>query len=288
MDRDSSRRRCEVDCSILLNFFNRPWCWKQINWHAVYKIGHALILFDARNYVIHLRSMKTTLFNFLLITAILVSTVTCKHKCEDNPEAKGCPQCEQDQNIESMKDFYFFRTGSYWIYEELHSGAKDTVKVYFDETGLNGSNAFWKMYTESTYYDHLFHYKYEESFSTYCRKQPECNCRQIGRAKLRPGELVAEETIFLFPMIVGDFIFATAGSPSIVAEYIPNATIGNYSFGETYLWNVGVCGTEDINHVNYDDGVATTFYVSKHYFIIRKLIPSYDQDWHLIESHLIQ
>ena len=54
----------------------------------------------------------------------------CKH---EPPEQT----CQYDSSLEEMKKWYFFKTGSYWIYEEVNSGARDTVTVYFHEEGVS-------------------------------------------------------------------------------------------------------------------------------------------------------
>lgn len=70
--------------------------------------------------------MMKFLLHLLFLSLLCVGLSRCKHEPPEQP-------CQYDSSLEEMKKWYFFKTGSYWIYEEVNSGARDTVTVYFDE-----------------------------------------------------------------------------------------------------------------------------------------------------------
>jgi hypothetical protein len=238
---------------------------------------------------LHLPIMKNKLTYFLGFALVFFSLVTCKHKCEkDETNTDGCVGCCEEQNLSSMLEYYYYKVGSYWIYEEQNSGDKDTVIVTYSDSGISAANnSYWSFYASSTYYGAEYRYEFNDSFSTYCIARPNCQCRQVKRSKLIPLEYSSEERIFIFPLIQGNLTHTNSGT-SQITSYLDSITINNTIYENVFVNHVDVCATEDINYQNWDDGVEVEFYFCKHFFIIRKDLPSYNQSWKLVECNILQ
>jgi hypothetical protein len=182
------------------------------------------------------------------------------------------------------ENWYFFKTGSYWIYEEVNSGARDTVTVYFDEEGVSsGGFDFWTMKTYSTYYDYDFNYRFNDSYTVNCLTSRNCQCKKVNRSKVRPGDFVADEDIFAYPIIIGNYLNLLGSGQSVVETKMDSMVIGTNTFFDLSLWSASNCLTEKIDPISWDDGAIAKFTFSKGIWIIQKEIPEYNQIWQLTE-----
>ena len=102
--------------------------------------------------------MKTNVQILLVGALFLLLLTTCKHKCEKDPDAKGCPDCCEDQSLEGMKDYFYFKTGTWWVYQEQNSGALDTVEVYYDEAGTFGGYDDFQWKATSSFFEYNFYH----------------------------------------------------------------------------------------------------------------------------------
>lgn len=225
---------------------------------------------------------------FLLVSLAVLSLCTCKHKCDAGESEDGCPGCCADQSLEGMKDYYYFKTGSYWIYEEENSGEKDTVVVIEDNEGNDGAYDYWNWECYSSYYDYFFFYEYHESFSTYCITRFNCHCRKVNRSKYRPGDGSGNDNLFLYPLIVGNYNNLMAGGTSKVMSISDSLSVNGTVYYDVVNWFVENCTTEDVNHWSFDDGVPVTFEIAKQIGIVRKSVPEYSEVWNLIEYSVTQ
>jgi hypothetical protein len=217
------------------------------------------------------------LLHLLFLSLLCVGLSTCKHEPPKDI-------CEYDASLEEMKKWYFFKTGSYWIYEEVNSGARDTVTVYFDEEGISpGGFDYWTMNTYSSYYDYDFNYRFNDSYTVNCLSSRNCQCKKVNRSKVRPGDFVGDENLFLYPIILGNYNYLGTGGSSTVIEVFDTISIGEMEFQNVNCWFADNCLTENINPINWDDGVPAKFYFAQEVGIVRKEVLEYIQDWQLVE-----
>jgi hypothetical protein len=52
--------------------------------------------------------------------------------CRHEPPGEASNNCAYDCSLEEMKNYYFFKTGTWWVYEEVDTGVLDTLQVYED------------------------------------------------------------------------------------------------------------------------------------------------------------
>lgn len=143
------------------------------------------------------------------------------------------------------------------------------------------------MKTYSTYYDYDFIYRFNDSYSVNCLTSRNCQCKKVSRTKVRPGDFVGEESMFLYPHILSNYNNLVAGGVSTLYEIEDSVEIDTIAFGNVTKWFASTSITEDVNHVNWNDAVPAYFFISYQIGIIRKEIPLYNQAWNLVEYNVI-
>lgn len=217
--------------------------------------------------------MKRQLIAYLTAALLMLTLSTCK---KDDPD---CETCQYEQGFQQVKDWMYFKTGSYWIYEEENSGAIDTLTVYEDWQGIaQEENDAFLTHTISSFDGFFYFYQYNSSFTIHCLTEPSCDCEKVLRAKGKPGNFVGEGRMFFFPPIVDNY----TGSDGLseVVEVIENYML---STGEEA--NTGVFRTE--NNAS-EDFQETKFYISRHIGVVRKELLDDNEIWNLIEYDVTQ
>ncbi|MFT6245213.1 MAG: hypothetical protein ACJA0U_002659 [Salibacteraceae bacterium] len=126
----------------------------------------------------------------------------CK-KDEPTPcQETGNENCEDIQNV---KNFFYFKEGSYWVYEEETSGDLDTV--YVTEAAENPTNYDFDVRVYSTYQDYYYHF-WPEYFpgNNGCPDNGSISkrCLSVKRSKYKPGDFVSEAKCMFFIPTVGE------------------------------------------------------------------------------------
>ena len=187
-----------------------------------------------------------------------------------------------------MKNWYYFKTGSWWVYQEQTTGDLDTVTVYYDWAGFNtsGTEGF-EWYAHSSFDGFDYFYVFNSSFSIHCLAQEECTCHKVKRAKGKSGNFVGEGWIFLFPLIEGNY--------NNISGY-PN---GQNTAGTTTVTNTdlsflippdtipGVVRWE----VSTDQSIAgwpSVYLLVQNIGIVQMEFPHTNEYWKLIEYQIIQ
>jgi hypothetical protein len=212
-----------------------------------------------------------------ILTALLALLILSTCKKDDEAE---CP-CQYEEGFQQVKDWMYFKTGSYWIYEEENSGAIDTITVFEDWQGQDseGNSAFYTR-TISSHDGYYYLYEYHSSFTIHCLTTPACQCEKVKRTKARPGDFVGADRIFTFPPIPGNFNNLSTGGTSEVTEIFSEYQISSLSFDRTARFFIDNNSSEDFQ--------PTTFFVSENMGLIRKELPSQEEVWNLIEFEVIQ
>lgn len=206
---------------------------------------------------------------------------SCKPKpapkpyCEDNPV--GCT------DIQGVKNFFCFKMGSWWVYEEEFSGERDSV--YVTESINHTANYDFDMRIYSTYQDYYYHY-----FPIYASGSYKCNpsgdistsCVRVKRSKYKASDYQGEGNCFLFTYNLGDSDNVSNTSfPNnkiIIESIYPQYNNGLLEFAETVMiheLNTLVEGKQPTNH-----------YYSKGVGLIRKELLDSNQVWNLVDYHI--
>jgi len=213
----------------------------------------------------------------------MVLILGCK---KDKVPCTTCPtegaNCEDVQNV---KHFFYFKVGSWWVYEEENSGLRDSV--YVTSALENQSNFGFDVEVYSTYQDYYYHFWPEYNIvSNQCPENGQiCKyCVKVLRSKYRPGDFVGEATCFIFIPIVG----ASEGNynayytnnriwvDSIFDEY----SVSLYEFKRTIVLfenNTRMEGLQPTNH-----------YFSENVGLVRKELLDSNQVWNLVDYNIEQ
>jgi hypothetical protein len=199
-------------------------------------------------------------------------------------EPTSCQETENEncEDIQNLKNFFYFKVGSYWVYEEETSGDLDTV--YVTEAAENTSNYNFDIRMYSSYQDFYYHFWPEYSAvpgtsesGVVCE-----TCVYVKRSKYRPGVVVYQADCFFFIPEIGYW------SPNqnslipinkVITEQIDSTfLLGNLQFERTIIMpeiNTVMEGYQPTNH-----------YFSENVGLVRKELLDSNQVWNLIDYYI--
>jgi hypothetical protein len=217
------------------------------------------------------------IITLLLCTLILLG---CK-KDEPIPcEETGNENCEDIQNV---KNFFYFKVGSYWVYEEETSGDLDTV--YVTEASENPSNYDFDVRVYSTYQDYYYHFWPDNvSGLNGCNTNGDiCKwCVTVKRAKYKPGDFIGEAKCFFFIPKVGDadgnFNPFFPNNLVSVQQIDSNYVLGTINAGRTFKMNELNTVMEGLQETNH--------YFSEDVGLIRKELLDSNKVWNLVDYYI--
>ena len=215
-----------------------------------------------------------------ICTIILLACKKDKVPCTTCPVPSGNSNCEDIQNV---KHFFYFKVGSWWVYQEENSGDLDTV--YVTEAAENPSNYDFDVRVYSTFQDYYYHF-WPEYFpgnqgcpeaGTICKR-----CLSVKRSKYKPGDFVSEAKCFFFTPKVGDADFNF--NPFYSNNYV--STVAIYSDYSVNL--ISAQRTVKVNELSsiMEGHQETNHYFSENIGLIRKELIDSNKIWNLIDYHI--
>jgi len=224
----------------------------------------------------------TRYFLFASLMLLLVSgSVSCKDK--DNKKSYCTENPGSCQSVLAAKEFFLFKEGSWWVYEEETSHERDSLYVteYYNSDGYD-----FDMRVHSSLSDYNYHYWPLFTGSSGCSATSPIHkkCIFINRSKGKPGDYIGESQCFFVNYKQGDY--ETTGSdltycPNnkiIVEQVYSNYQLGNFNFGKTV--KIGeLC--------SFIEGAQPTknYYSSQIGLVSKELLDS-NQVWNLISYHI--
>jgi hypothetical protein len=226
--------------------------------------------------------LKKTYFHILFLFCLCTVLSTCKHEPEIDPNSSYCGEAT---TIDEMMEWVYFKTGTYWIYEEQNSGALDTMTVYFDYSGIsNTGNREFVVKMESSRDGYTYEYWFNDAWSGECGTRGGCLCRVVDCEKYIPGDFVGGNHVFIFPLFVDN----RAGQHgqdldfgySRIVEKIDTLILSGTLFLNVYEYSFDYSVQHDYESAEY--------YLVKNFGIIQKRINSINENWELIEYAINQ
>ncbi len=215
-------------------------------------------------------------FTFLIITA---SCGCSNDKNTDSDPNNGFWTIPQE-----VKDYIFFKPGSYWIYQDSSTGIIDSVFLelynYGIDTSFDGNNI-------DGFFEYCFnnlHHSYDGKVDVYWVNGGWLKMygyTPVWHDKFYPGHFIGETYLFGHPFIE-DKIY----SPYTALGRIKLSKIfSNYSNSQVSYSNV----LEFYNDSNITaDFSKTNTFIAKNIGIIRKEVIDSGQVWNLIRHQVIQ
>jgi len=216
--------------------------------------------------------------------AILIFCLFAFSSCKE--ELK--PYCSEYPNecadIKGVKDYFAFNEGSYWVYEEVNSGAMDCVYV---TSFYNDANSY--------YFDvehHSVHSGYDYRFWTSSSAVENRHVKKeevsllVKLSKYKPGDFVSESYCFIYYPTVGNLVHSDGGQPyGYDNELVVNSYYENYIIGNKTCSNVIVMTEE---HTASENKQPTIKYYAEGIGLIRKELIDSNQVWNLKDYNISQ
>ncbi len=220
--------------------------------------------------------MLKQFFNLLYFAALCFTLGTCKHDPPPEPPAV----CQYDSSVEEMKKWYYFKTGTWWVYQEQTTGELDTITVYHDWEGTNGDGTEgFEWYGNSSYDGFNYKHRFNSSYSIHCLTAEECTCHKVERSKTMPGNFVGAGKIFLYPLIEGNYTASGTGWCTLEVLH-DSLALSENTYNNVAEW--------DIPDDDSEENVHTKYWIGENAGIIRWQNLETNSDWLLIGSNIIQ
>jgi hypothetical protein len=216
-------------------------------------------------------------FLFSLGVAITISLFLSACKKEEPKEPKL--QCQLPDEPEDVIRRFYFNEGSYFIYQEMNSGAIDTLTVIDGFIGYNSvAEHFFKVVYQSSYTGNRWIYDYGSTFSCDdCFYG--CQSHGIKRAFFDPvGNDLRDAAGFIEPNLLGTTGY-NVNSIYYVEEKLPELRLFDNNFTNVDVWYHTNCNSEDA----WED---TRFYWGEPAGLLRKTNIVTNKDWVLTEYFL--
>ena len=233
--------------------------------------------------------------NLNCLTLLILLFTQCKDKEEPIPQycidfPLTCIDCAETPELcvdmEKIKDHYYFKTGSWWVYQEVNSHQLDTQWV--SEDWVNDCN--FDLTIKSSLDDYRRHrWTHLRALSKNCGMSPRGNIASIERSKGKGGDFIGTSYMGIFYPIVGDSTlnFGGGGYPS--ESYFSRLRVKNvytnYNILNAQYTNV-IEISDDYNMVEHSQ--PTTHFYAEHVGLIRKELIDSNQVWLLIDYNVEQ
>ena len=141
--------------------------------------------------------------HFLFLTLLCLTLSTCCH----DPEVEPTPcDCGEVNTIDELREWAYFKEGTYWIYEEETTLARDTFTVINSHDFITdqGNVQFdYETYRSSDGYFYWFWFN--EGWTAYDCNNECCDCRRLWCDKYKAGDADGEDVLLTFPTFVGSY-----------------------------------------------------------------------------------
>lgn len=211
--------------------------------------------------------------------------------CHDKPSGSGVSLCESNpgncKSVLESKDFFLFKVGSYWVYEEETTHERDSMYVTECINDENGYNFSIRIHSALTDYDYHF-------WPTFYPNIDGCNqtgtvikkCLYVNRSKGKFQDNLGDAKAFFINYHEGDIL--NTGSDM---DYCPNGKLivsevdSSYLLSNQIFHNVVKIFESCPRHEGFQP--VNTYY-SKNIGIIRKELLDSNQVWNLVNHYVIQ
>jgi hypothetical protein len=232
-----------------------------------------------------LKRMTHSRHFFILAISIMILLgmgVSCKDK---KPSGSSCTDPNFCQSVLAAKDFFVFKIGSWWVYEEETSHERDSM--YVTQSVNSTSDYHFDVRIKSALTDYEYRY-WPEYYGTNNGCSPTGpvtkRCLLVRREKGKFQDNLGESFVFFVRYFEGDFIYS--GANPLVC---PNNTVSIGKIYDNYTVSAETFGrTVRIDELcDYAEGrQPTKFYYSKNIGIIRKELIDSNQVWNLVNYHI--
>jgi hypothetical protein len=179
--------------------------------------------------------MKKFIVHILLLMALCVVCSRCKHLRDENHKEL---ECTYNGSFEGLKEWYYYKVGTYWIYEDINSGVRDTLTVFENESSEdNVTNRTCIFRAYSTFYDGSINVYFDDSYTIHCLNYKVCDCKKIrwGFNSTTTG-ITGGGWYFLYPHILNNYNNVNGAVSKLSAIY-PELTVQDITYLDVVVYN---------------------------------------------------
>jgi hypothetical protein len=216
---------------------------------------------------------------------IFVFVSTCLlFSCKDKPITQPAPACTTCHSISEAKDYFAFKFGSYWIYEEENSHERDSM--YISESWINTNYDFY-VTIKSQLTD--FEYTYWPAYYLHAGQCSETGgvsgrCLYVKMVKGKPYLHLGEANVFFINYKIGDYDYTgsslnyCSNNRIWIGDVIPKFKLGALNFSDVIRIDT------DCEHA--EGNQPTVKFYAKGVGIVRKELIDSNQVWNLVNYHI--
>jgi hypothetical protein len=226
-----------------------------------------------------------SLKNWTMITSSFALAILLFNSCKKDDKKNPCPQpncidCCVADDIAALKEWYYYKVGTYWIYEEATTHVLDTVLVFHhDDDVFDYGDAFKTECFNGAETTGYSGFEFSESWSTPGLANPDFVTHKVSRSRTRSDATGGAARFLLFPMYVGNYSYPD-GKWAGITNIFDSLHIGNFDFHQVVQIDVPDDDCEMFSQTQY--------LVVKHVGIVRLKNLTTDEEWNLIEYHTEQ
>ena len=220
-----------------------------------------------------------------MITSSFALAILLFNSCKKDDRKNPCPQpncidCCVADDIAALKEWYYYKVGTYWIYEESTTHVLDTVLVFHNDDDVFDYGDAFKTEcfngAETTGYSG---FEFSESWSTPGLANPDFITHKVSRSRTRSDATGGAARIMLFPMYVGNYSYPE-GKWVGITNVFDSLSLGALTFQNVVEIDVPNDDCEMFSHTRY--------LIVKHVGIVQLKNLTTNEEWNLIEYHTEQ
>jgi hypothetical protein len=207
--------------------------------------------------------------------------------CKDKDTQTACEKApETCQYLSEAKDYFAFKEGSWWVYEEETTHERDSV--YVTSFINNQSSHYFKteiLSTRDSFYTRYFPADFYEGNGCSYPGPVNKRCLYVKSTKSKFQNHLGETLILFFKNQLGDYQYTGAGGVNycsnnkiIISNILTTFNNGFNLFNKTYEI------TDDCSHFENNQPVKYTF--SKKVGLVKKTLVDSNETWNLVSYHI--
>lgn len=220
---------------------------------------------------------------FVFLVSLIIVTGVILFSCTKEKVVNNTP-CTSCQKVTEAKDYFAFKVGSWWVYEEETSLERDSM--YVTSSSITSGYGF-DTYMYSSYQDYYYHfYPNYSAGSQNCSQTEPVNskCLFVHREKYKPGDYIGYSTVFFVNYKIGDFQYTSSDmtycpdNKIVISNIYSNYNLAGFIFDKTIKIHEScsfIDGKQPTNQL-YSRGVG----------LIRKEYIDSNKIWNLVNYHI--
>ncbi len=211
--------------------------------------------------------------HYSLVFVFLISSLFLFYGClKDKYEP---PATDTGKQYGELRDYIYFKVGTYWIYEDSR-GNMDSMYVTDSDEGTQNGVKYLTTIVHSSFDTYDYYVTYNSSFNSQNPIR-----EKAFLAKGKPGDYVGQTILFEFPPIIGNHLYHNNGNIITVINYFVDFNLDSLNFKSVIEMNETVDITNPYKQ-------PTNYFIGKNIGVIREELLDSNNVWKLKRYSIIQ